>query len=63
MEGSNVAIVLKRGSPVKAVLWLELPEPHEASCPAFLESIPDEGEPGFESSGLEPIAGTIELRP
>ena len=63
LEGSNVAIVLKRGSPVKAVLWLEHPEPHEAICPAFLESIPDEGEPGFESSDLGPIAGTIELRP
>ena len=31
---------------------LELPEPHEASCPAFLESIPDEGDPGFESERL-----------
>ena len=62
-EGSNVAIVLQRGSPVKAVIWLEHPDPHEASCPAFLESIPDVGDPGFDSSGLEPIEGTIELRP
>jgi hypothetical protein len=62
-EGSNVAIVLQRGSPVKAVFWLEHPDPHEASCPAFLESIPDEGDPGFQASGLEPIEGTIELGP
>ena len=34
-EGSNVAIILQRGSPVKAVFWLEHPDPHEASCPAF----------------------------
>ena len=62
-KGSHVAIVLQRGSPVKAVIWLEHPEPHEASCPAYLESIPDEGAPGFDPSGLEPIEGTIELRP
>jgi hypothetical protein len=62
-EGSNVAIVLQRGSPVKAVFWLEHPDPHEASCPAFLESIPEEGDPGYEPGGLEPIEGTIELRP
>jgi hypothetical protein len=61
-EGSNVAIILQRGSPVKAVFWLEHPDPHEPSCPAFLESIPDLGDPGFESSALEPIEGTIELR-
>jgi hypothetical protein len=62
-EGSNVAIVLQRGSPVKAVFWLEHPDPHEASCPAFLASIPDEGDPEFTPNALEPIEGTIELRP
>ncbi len=61
--GSYVAIVLQRGSPVKAFLHSEAPDPLRASCPAFLEGIPDEGEPGFESSYLEPIEGTIELRP
>ena len=30
-EGSNVAIVLQRGSPVKAFLNLEHPDPHEDS--------------------------------
>jgi hypothetical protein len=62
-EGSNVAIILERGSPVKAVFWLESPDPHEASCPAFLATIPDEGDPGYEPGGLEPIEGTVELRP
>lgn len=61
-KGSNVAIVLQRGSPMKAFIALEHPDPHEASCPAFLESIPDVGGPGFEPSALEPIEGTIELR-
>ena len=62
-EGSNVAIVLQRGSPVKAVFWFEHPDPHEASCPAFLEGVPDAGDSGSEPSALEPIEGTIELRP
>jgi hypothetical protein len=59
-EGSNVAIILQRGSPVKAVFWFEHPDPHQASCPAFLESISDAGD--FATS-LQPIDGTLELRP
>jgi hypothetical protein len=62
-EGSNVAILLQRGSPVRAVFWLEHPDPHEPSCLTFLESIPDVGDPDFESTALEPIEGTIELQP
>ena len=62
-KGSNVAIVLQRGSPVKAVFWFEHPDPHEASCPAFLEGVPDAGGSGTEPRALEPIEGTIELRP
>ena len=62
-KGSNVAIVLQRGSPVKAFIHPELPNPHAASCAVFLETVPDEGDPEFESSSLEPIEGTIELRP
>ena len=52
-EGCKIALVLQLGSPVKTVLRFEHPDPHPASCPAFLESVPDEGGP----SGLEPIAG------
>jgi hypothetical protein len=62
-EGSNVAIILERGSPVKAVIWFEHPEPPGASCPAFLETVPDAGDSGFDPADLEPIDGTIELRP
>ena len=62
-KGSNVAILLQRGSPVKALFWFEHPDPHEPSCPAALETIPDFGAPGQDSSGLEPIIGTLELRP
>ena len=60
--GSNIAIVLQRGSPVKAYIEVEGPGPHEASCPAFLETIPDLGDPEHDAA-LEPIEGTVELRP
>ena len=60
--GSNVALVLERGSPVKAVIWFEYPDP-QASCPAFLESIPDGPDSAFEPAALEPIDGTLELAP
>lgn len=62
-EGKNIAIVLERGSPVKAEIWVEHPDPHEPNCPAFLESIPDLGDPDRDPTALEPIEGTIELRP
>jgi hypothetical protein len=62
-EGSNIALVLQRESPVKAEIWVEHPDPHEPSCPDFLETIPDLGDPGREPGALEPIEGTIELRP
>jgi hypothetical protein len=62
-KGSNIAIVLQRGSPVKAFIHVEYPDPHEASCPAFLDSIPDLGDPDSDPGALEPIEGTIDLRP
>ena len=61
-EGSNVAIILRRGSPVNAVFWFDDPNPRTASCPAFLESVPDERDPRWRQSALEPIDGTVELR-
>jgi hypothetical protein len=61
-QGSNIAIVLQRGSPVKAYVEVEGPGPHEASCPAFLETIPDLGDPEHDAA-LEPIEGNVELRP
>jgi hypothetical protein len=62
-EGSNIAIVLQPGSPVNAFIHVEHPNPHEASCPAFLKSIPDLGDPDLDPGALEPIEGTVELRP
>jgi hypothetical protein len=61
--GSNIAIVLQPGSPVNAFVHVEHPDPHEASCAAFLESIPDLGDPDLDPAVLEPIEGTVELRP
>jgi hypothetical protein len=56
--GSYVAIVLRRGSPVSALL----DSGDGATCAAFLEGIPDEGDPAFDPSLMEPIDGTIQLR-
>jgi hypothetical protein len=60
--GSNIAMVLQRGSPVKAYIHVEHPDPHEPSCPAFLQSIHDLGNAESDAS-FEPISGTVELRP
>jgi hypothetical protein len=60
-KGSRVSIVLQRGTPVKALIHSEYPDPAFASCKAFLESIPDVGDAAFMSV-LEPIQGTITLR-
>lgn len=57
--GSNVAMILQRGSPVKAEVFVEHPDPHEANCAAFLASLSDERPAG----ALEPIEGSVELRP
>ena len=63
-KGARIAIVLQPGTPVRAFIHAEYPDPPKATCQAFLESIlPDLGDPGFDSSILEPIVGTIELRP
>jgi hypothetical protein len=57
--GSNIALILQPGSPVNAEIFVEHPDPHEPSCPVFLESIAGER----PSGALEPIDGTIALRP
>ena len=61
-KGSRVAIVLQRGSPVNAIIHSEYPDPPFASCQAFLQSIPDVGDPAFMSV-MEPIEGTIDIKP
>ena len=61
--GSNIVLILQRGSPVKAEIWVEYPDPHQPNCPALLESLPDLGDPARDPSALEPIVGAVELRP
>lgn len=58
-KDTNVALILQRGSPVKAEFFIEHPDPHEPDCMAFLDSIDDQRPSGV----LQPIDGTIELRP
>jgi hypothetical protein len=60
--GTNIGVLLQRGSPVEALFWIEHPDPHEPDCPTFLESIPDLDDPELDRA-LEPIEGTVELRP
>jgi hypothetical protein len=55
-EGSRVAVVLQPGTNVSAALWFE--DPPAASCPAFLEDVPDDVE-----IYLKPIQGDLELAP
>ena len=57
-EGSRFAIILQRGSPVRASFMFGETLPG-ATCLNFLEG-PIDAEVG---SGLRPIEGTIELRP
>jgi len=57
-KGSNIALILQRGSPVKAEIFVEHPDPHEPSCPKFLLSIADVRPAG----ALEPIDGNIDFR-
>ena len=56
-EGSRAAIILQRGSPVRAGFMFG--DASSASCLTFLEGDID----GEATAGLEPIEGTIELRP
>jgi hypothetical protein len=57
--GTNIALILQRGSPVTAEIFVENPDPHEPDCMTFLQSIPNERPQG----ALEPIVGAVELGP
>jgi hypothetical protein len=60
-EGRRVAIIFQRGSPVKAVWYIaHVAEPPVDTCQALVEDVID---PEEVSAGLEPIEGTVELRP
>jgi len=63
-KGARTAIVLKPGSPVHTVFNFEVGRPAAASCLAFLEGMIDEWSATAIGDGaLEPIEGTVELRP
>jgi hypothetical protein len=60
-EGRRVAVIFEPGSPVKAVWLIALiDEAPVGTCQALVEDMfkPEEAAPG-----LEPIEGTVELRP
>ena len=58
-KGTRMAIVLQRGSPVKAFPHFEDPDPPASTCLAFVESVTDAG----AESALVPIKGTVQLGP
>jgi hypothetical protein len=58
--GTWAGIVIQRGSPIQAAFVFQLDDPRMATCPAFLEQMIAFGSP---SDALEPIEGTVELRP
>jgi len=57
--GTRMAIVIERGSRVKAFPHFEDPEPPASTCLAFLETVTDAG----AADALTPIRGTIEFGP
>ena len=60
-EGRRVAIIFQRGSPVKAVWYIALvAEAPVDSCQTLVEDVIDLEE---ATARLEPIEGTVELRP
>jgi hypothetical protein len=63
-KGEITAIVLKPGSPVHAVFGFENDAPSVATCMAYLEAIVDmHFATAIGDGALEPIEGTVELRP
>lgn len=59
--GTRTAIILKPGSPVKAVFAFQMSDPRSASCLAFFDDMlrligPADG-------AVDPIVGTVQLAP
>jgi hypothetical protein len=59
--GSRTAIVLKPGSPVKAVFVFQMSDPRSASCLAFFDDMLKVIGPA--DSAVDPITGTVQLAP
>jgi hypothetical protein len=57
-QGSRVAIVLKRGTPVQGIFVFQFDDPRAASCLAFFDDMAALG-----PIAVEPIVGTVELAP
>jgi hypothetical protein len=57
--GTNVAVVLQPGTPVKAFIH----SGDGPDCAHFLLGIGDIGDPQFESTALEPIEGSVDIQP
>jgi hypothetical protein len=58
--GTRAGILLKPGSPVEAIFVFQFEDPRAASCLAFLDEMAALGD---VDSAVEPIEGTVELRP
>jgi hypothetical protein len=61
--GTRAAIVLKRGSPVKAIFAWQMNDPRAASCEAFFDAIVALEGSGNIQAGMGPVEGTLELGP
>lgn len=58
--GTRAAIVLLRGSPVKAIFAWQMNDPRSASCQAFFDDMIAGDD---VRAGMEPIEGTLEFGP
>ena len=61
--GTRAAIVLLRGSPVKAIMVWQMDDPQSASCQAFFDDMLAIDGTGDIRAAMEPIEGTLELGP
>jgi len=59
--GTRAAIVLERGSPVKAIFVWQGSAPRSASCQAFFDDMAALDE--ISEAGLGPVEGTVEFGP
>ena len=59
--GSRTGIVLKPGSPAKAIFIFQMSDPAYPSCLAFFDAMLASGDD--IAGGVQPIAGTVQLAP
>ena len=61
--GTRAAIVIERGTPVKAIFVFQFDDPQSATCQAFFDDMIAIPETGDIRAVMEPIDGTLELGP